>query len=691
MAKIREYVQQVPVPGVVNYSSAQAGPAAGVGAALGELGNTGASIANSIAEKQIQKSVWDAELSSAEGENYWAQRLVDAKREAPEGAEGFTESIQQEFQDWQSKALTSATTVQAQQLLKNKYSRLGGSITQDAMKFEAASFSAQQTRRLSESLSQFQNRVRANPDQLYDVEKKASELLNGTPWLDNQTKSKMEREFVTNLYGSGLDGLVSQYEVEPVTIADVSALISDLKEGKRGFLNNTDPKDFDNALTRLERRKLTIDNEHKANVSLYLQDTLTSIALHGRDPGLLTNDGIRAAYKDDPGHADRVIKQIDQAKVYYGIKQQVALTTPQQDAAMLNALKNSAFGVAATSAAANYSDYETVVRNKQRALFNDPFAYVVENDPAIANDLQQTSGNPDLFRDVLERINITQGKLGVPEWRRDVLGKGAAQETVVKLNALSPEQAANQLEIMAQQYGPKWGNAMRELAEAKLNPAFMTLARLDGIDDSVVRKDLASALQTSTDVLRKNVGSEIASDVTKEVRSNMEEFGQTIRFDGKTGQEVFSAEMASAEALALLYVQRGEDADDAAEKAVNSLLNDRYDYEDTYRTPKGMGDKTFDVLSDVLSNLTIDDFNPARGGDPSLSEEYRKNAAMRIALDEGIWLNNPAGNGVQLYAPDDTTAMGYSAVILSNGKPLSMTFDEVNAYQRKPYDFYISP
>lgn len=675
MPRIAPYNYQTEAPGAIPASQASGEALGASAAALSNLGNRVNQTAGRLADIENQRSIWDAELTAAEAENRWSARLKAEQEAAPEGAQGFTQRIQDDFETWKSDALDTATSAAARQLLETKFTRLGGQVVEQAGRFEATSFAAQQTQRLETSLSQNKNRVRANPAQLIDVEKKSKELIDSTPFWDNQTKTKMWAKYREGLYDSGLDGLITTYETTPMAVENIDGLMQGLKDDWLGFRSSTSPEMFDAALTRLEKRKASIDAEGKANVSLYLQDTLTSIAIHGTDPGLLTPESIRTAFKDDPEKANRVIKVIQDAKNYYNVRQSVALTTPEEDVRNLAALKNKAYGVGATQGAEFMSDYQRALNAKYQAINTDPFTYVVQNTPSLAQDLQDAANDPERFREALAKSNELQGRLGVPEWRRGVLGQGAAQQTAQRLNAVPPEQAADELEGLARQYGPLWGNAMRELADAKLNPAFMTLARLDGPQDVAVRKNLATALQTGRDTLRKNISVPIANAVDEKVMDKMTDFARTVSYDGTTGQQVMAAETASAQALAYLYVQRGLSESDAAKRAVNDLLGDRYDFTDSYRTPKGMSSRVDGLAREIQRKLTPEQFAPVTGGDPALGVEYRQRVAWSMAVNNGLWLNTPDGKGIQLYVPDDNSGMGYSPAKLKTGEPVIVNFD----------------
>lgn len=680
MPRIPSYDYQTRAPGVVDTPRASGDALGAAAGGLRQVGNQVSNTAKTLAQIEERKSLWDAEITAAEAENRWTQRFEEAKRNAPPGAPGFTQQIQDEYDAWKQDAVDMATTAPARQLLDSKFTRLGGALSQQASRFEADAYASHQATRLEQSLDQFRNNARANPAQLLDTEKRAKELVYSTPFWDQQTKDKIWAKYQQGIYDSGLDGLITVYETTPVAPNVLDGMIEDLRKGWLGFKDTSSPEMFDAALTRLTKRKASLDAEGKANVSLYLQDTLTSIAVHGTDPGLLTPDGIRAAYHDDPEKADRTIKLIEDAKSYYQVRQSVALTTPAEDAANLAALKNKAYGIGATQGEQFMNDYQSALASKYRQIAEDPFTYAVQNDPSLAQSIQQSANDPEAFRSALAQADEIQARLGVPEWRRGVLGVGAAQETAQRLNAIAPEKAADELEAMANQYGSQWGKAMRELADAKLNPAFMTLARLDGPQDVSVRKNLAAALQVGRDVLRKNITVPVANSVDSKVVDNMADFAATVSYDGVTGQRVLEAETASAQALAYYYVQRGDSESDAAKNAVKHLLADRYDFVDTYRTPKDLGNKVEGMARETLWKLKPEQFAPVSGGDPNLGEDYRKRVAWSLATQQGIWLNTPDGKGVQLYIPDDSTATGYSPARLMGGDPILIDFSAARTY-----------
>lgn len=415
--------------------------------------------------------------------------------------------------------------------------------------------------------------------------------------------------------------------------------------------------------------------EARSRVQLFFQDTLASIRETGRDPGLIDEETIADAYPDDPERVKVMVDQIENEKEFYGTRQELAFTSPEEDGVIIEALTEEIPGANARQRAEQRDLYLRAVQEKRKALVDDPLGYVFSVSPELREEFQDAADNPQAFRDVLQKANELQGDLGVPEWRRSFLGKRTAETTVQQMNGLSAQEAANQIEAMAQQYGPMWPQAMRELREADLNPSYLTLARLDAPEDAVVRRDLAAALQVGRTDLRQNVGETTANDIDRAVEDELIEFGETLVYDGRAGQEIFNAESSSAKMLAYMYRRQGMDPNDAARKAANSLVNNRYDFVDTYRAPKGKGGTVDRRANNVLRELAPKDFAPEPGGHPDLDDEYRRRAAYLDAVQRGAWANTPQGDGIELL---DSTG---SPVVLESGERVQIMFSTLPEFE----------
>jgi hypothetical protein len=439
--------------------------------------------------------------------------------------------------------------------------------------------------------------------------------------------------------------------------ADTQAVLLNRIDGERNRI-----------LAEQDRKARETQADARALVSDNFQDTLASIELNGKDPGLISPALIRQAYGEHPEHAARLIAQIENAKAAYNTRQSVALTAPADDVKVLQEQAAAAPGANATQKARQLAELQRAVAAKHQALREDPFAYLISVSPDLAKEgaAAQLSNDPGEFRAFLSKVDALQAQVGVPDYARRFMGKDGASAFVAQVNLMPAEQAADQMEILREQYGERWPQVMTELVQADINPSFATLARLTDGADAGVRKDLAAALQTGHTELKKNVGAD-ATTIEDEVFAEMADFAETMQYDGPAGQRTLAGERVSATLLAYSYVQRGEAPKVAARKAVAALLHNRYDYVETYRTPKGLGGHVMQMTSLKQARLTPEQFPMANTGVAGLSDDYRRRANWQYAKD-GVWAN--VNGGVELLYPDG------SPVVLNDGSRVRVMFDE---------------
>lgn len=415
------------------------------------------------------------------------------------------------------------------------------------------------------------------------------------------------------------------------------------------------------------RKRQEKDAMSRSEISWRLDATLASIDVDGQDPGLLTEAGVRRAFAKEPATADMLLGRIAAAKRSYGLRQAHALTPVQADVAALDAMRKDIPGADAVQRTREANEFQQMLQAKHSLLREDPYGYLLKAAPNLASEAAAAGQQgDDAFAAFLSKVDTLQGDLGVPTWRRSFLGAKGAAETVAAIHSENPEDAADRLAALQARYKPQWPQVVRELREAKLNGPYLTLARLTDKGDAVVRADLAGALQAGLDKLKSNAGPDAAQKIQTEVAKAMEPFAATWAFNGPYGQGVVQSETDSVKALAYLYVQRGQDPDDAVENAHAALLG-RYDYQETFRAPAGQGDRIEAVADVARDELKVEQFAPHPGADPALSEDHRRRMAWDYAR-RGIWVNTPEEDGVQLLYPNGVP------VLLANGQRVVVPF-----------------
>jgi len=662
---------------------------------LQQAGQTITRSAETFDQIRDRQAQFEAGLQLVEDTQTVTKAYEQAKQEAPPGAQGFTDAVTKKFDEWLPAALDKGPkNTEAQKKLAAGYAQLKARVIDNAMQFEAQARTAETLRRTNDATDEMANTARADPTTMGN-QLALSETLIKNAGLDKQTESATLLKIHDKIYRSGADGWTTQFETQPVTIAQLDAAIAQVKKGDFGFKDNLDPQTFDNVLTRLENRKNQLKEENKQTVLYAIQDEKAAIATNGRFTGMVTEKLLHDTFPNRPEYVKRVMMDLHSEQRKYNIKQSHLNTSPQEDKAYLSGLQARVRGEGAAFKRQEFIEAQQVIAAKYRDWMADPMAYMVAHDASLAATQQQasTTGDPEAGRLLTAKTDAWYDKMGTPPWAREYLGRGAAKTMAGALNALPAEQAANELYKMQAADPTKYQQKLRELDNAGLDPGFMVLGRMDSTREAVGRKVLAEALQIGRQDLIKNIGTTAKADIDNAVLTKMAGFNATLAMAGTQGGKIQAAEMGAMQDLA--YKIKSDtpslSASDVADKAYNILHGTR-DYGDGYSVPKYAGVNMLGMVEDSqrekMRQLTPEMFAPAAvppGATPQeravwespAGVKQRQDAQYQAARRQGVWANSPTGDGVILMAPDDTSKVGYSPVRTKDGNFVEIKFNDV--------------
>lgn len=658
----------------------------GVAAAVSQVAGAGQQVAEAVFEQKRKTEMFEAELQAVENEKSVFEALEVAKQAAPEGAEGFTDEVEQRFDDWVPEAMEAAPeTHEAQRALEARTLNLRNRVLNDARKFQARSKAALDLRRAADAQDAMVNHARSAPEERDGTLQRHAEFIAAAPFPDEQSRAKALEEGEHRILAGALDGLVRTYELNPRPVEEVDKAIAALKKGALGYKERVEPRAFDDALTRLENRKKSLETESKALYGKDMADLLAAISVNGpaADTGEVTLQRALEVRKNDK-LAKRDMLQIEEAKRLYTAQQSLAQTSTLEDRQLLEQTRQDVSGLGAAFKKANLTRMEKAMKNKWKEYKDDQVAYVYKANPGIAEMARQAeeSGDEQQRDDAVAMLKQAQQDMGTPMWGVEVIGKGNAKHIADGLNGLPAEAAADEIEKLQDRYRKDWPLAMRELEQAKVSPGLLVLGRLNTLADVGLRKQLAGFMQVGKAEMRKNIGNTTATDIDARVDDLIPTFAATLYHAGRTGQETVAREREAMSTLAYGLVQTGLSPNDAAEEAFNLLLGNRYDFGPTYRTAKGeIG--LVERAADIEINLAKPDkFLPPSlgpGADPRLTAEetapYLLQVAYDNAINQGIWVNNQMGTGLLRLAPD--AAGTYAPVRLASGEQWEILFADV--------------
>lgn len=682
-------------PGLLPTVSAEAGMASARAAqaeasAMRDVGQALAGVGTELREIERKQAQWDAQLQYTEFQTEWAQEYQNLRDSAEPGAEGFTDNAVEAFETAAARFMENAPESDtARRQLQQQLAELRGNTTVDAMGFQAKERARDQTMRTERAVDGKLNQARANPGARDQLLKEVDTLVD-TMLVPDTVKSALRDGFRVQMYDSALDGQVADIEKNASDIAEVDAFIQQLEQGELGFRENSSPPAYDAAISRLYARREEVDTENKALWNKDRVDALTDLTTRGATTLDISKERVQALYPDDPAMVERTLGEFEWARQSYNWRQQTRLSSPAEDQALLADIDARTAGRGAQYKEEYKRRFQQELGRKYQQIQDDAVRYLLTNSSALAQSYQQAqdSGDPGDMADVLAKMAAAQTKLGLPGHRHQYLGKGAATKIVDEITdpQTNAEQAVVSLQTLKQRYGDKWPNVLRELRTNGLKGSVSTAARLDTEADVGISKRLMQGVKAGGSAeLAKNLQPSQVSELNNDIKDYMAGFRESLHYAGPMADKIIADELEAARVLAYQYVTKdGLDESTAAERAFEELLGNRYDFDEGYRTPKGMAGLAGAFAADLQAKLTPDQFEPAAVGpntDPALAEfgneDYRRRAAWSNAVNNGVWVNNETGDGLLLMVPDDTTSSAYSPLRLKDGNRVEMTFDEM--------------
>lgn len=390
--------------------------------------------------------------------------------------------------------------------------------------------------------------------------------------------------------------------------------------------------------------------------------------------------------------ADEIIQTLDDAKAAGQVMAGVRTASPedlgrqeQQLAAGLQDPQATDYSRRRKQAVA----FDAAVKRRADALGKDPAGYVAQYSPSVvAKYAAIDPGNPATFSDYATTALAEQARLGVPEESRSVLPAGQASAVASKLASLDPAKVniGSAISDTAKSYGEYWPQVFGDLVRAKLPGVYQVVASMDRPDQAVAASDLSRAIGLAAEkggmsAMKKSLGEEKIKDIDKEVTSNLENFRDSVGLQSG-GQKLYGTVFDAAHDLAGYYVFRGENPNNAAAHAVDSIITAKYDFGSIgakqVRVPKGtMGivDTAARRVQDSITTNEGDTFGPVPGN-PLLKPEQRKSIWMD-AIRNGGWANNGDDSGLVLMGRFKDNS--YGVVRRADGSQIVLKFADAPA------------
>lgn len=297
----------------------------------------------------------------------------------------------------------------------------------------------------------------------------------------------------------------------------------------------------------------------------------------------------------------------------------------------------------------------------------DPAAYVVKYSPTVqrAFSTAQEEGTPEAYQAYATASVAEQQRLGVPQPK--LLPDAAANQLVATFNQQinGGENAATLIEQQAVLWGKNFPAVLQQVGN-KLPAEAQVIA-------TGLPKDLAERMASVATLKDKELSAGLQKgqqdEISQSVQQAMQPFAESLQ--GQAGGiSTYSTMYKAATRTAVSYVLQGESPKDAAQKVVNGMVNDKYDFFGTYRVPKTLDTSAVSRgAEDELKRITPEELMPLPGiSGVAESENARQ---LHEALQAGgQWVPTNDESGLAL------TLNGYR-VRGKDGKPLVKSWAEL--------------
>jgi hypothetical protein len=330
-------------------------------------------------------------------------------------------------------------------------------------------------------------------------------------------------------------------------------------------------------IVKAQRERDTLIREARQEAQIAVQmgfeDELAAASATGQRPGLLSDEVIMRAY---PDKGAQMIRKINDAAQFHDVLQASAMTSPEEDIAVLASSQPSGEGFADEQTRLN--QYKRAVDVKRTALGigtenpGDPVAYVLKNSTTIQNAITSGDGN---IGSVIPAMIEEQTRLGVPEDRVRVTSDQQINQINERLAAADSAGKVETLIQLEQQYGQYWDKALSELTAGGMDPGMAMVGVV--ADDPTTATRLATAYDIGDTDLKNGLVTTDVKDMEDQLDDLMADYQLAFASGDFTGQAMAGVNSIrdAAYHLGLQALRRGDDPAKAAQSGFDAMAGNR--------------------------------------------------------------------------------------------------------------------
>lgn len=329
-----------------------------------------------------------------------------------------------------------------------------------------------------------------------------------------------------------------------------------------------------------------------------------------------------------------------------------------------------------------YQHLTSVAVGLMKQQQTDPAAYVAKYSPAVQRSFQaaQEQGTPEAYKAYVQATVAEQQRLGVaqPKLLPDAAADQLAANFANQVNG--GENAAVLIEQQQALWGKDFGAVLQQVG--KKLPAEAQVIATQLPKDLAER--MASVARLKDSELDAGLQKGQKDEISQSVQDEMQPFAASLH--GQAGGiNTFSTMYKAAVRTATSYVLQGDKPKDAAQKVVNGMVNDKYDFFGTYRVPKTLDTQAVSRgATKALGQIKPDDLMllPGISGVTDKDNAAQLHSALQSS---GEWVPTNDESGLAL------TLNGYR-VRDKDGKPIVRTWAELQQQGlREPDKYRVAP
>lgn len=480
-----------------------------------------------------------------------------------------------------------------------------------------------------------------------------------------------------------------------------SAVFGEIDRNPQGMLDTLNSGGFADldADTRLQainaaqneiKRK---ESEAKADKNLARQENLTRVQLWARDdqlsrqytgkpvplPADITDETLSTIMK--PGEIERLRNSQARADGVYRATADLPTQTLPQMVATVEALNPVGGKEGFEPDLAAYKAAKTKMDEILRQRATNPGAFVRGAFPKVQAAWQayEKTQNPADLQAAMDASLAAQVSVGIPAAARRPLDENFAKSIAGQIKGENPDKAYEAIQTWRNAFGPKWGAALRQIGK-DLPPAYAIAATVEDKTDAAI---LIQNSRMPIADLRKAAG-EDAKKITDEIAAS-DEVNELGRSFGLAGANLKKQVMDAVEVLALGRATTQGDGDPVG-SAIKSVISNKYGFGYFNSKPFAVdGAKYRGRVSEIETGATnaLEKLDPANidvvGIQPGIPEATQRQSVKASIRRNGYWTTTEGGGGLTLVGPKGTP-------IMSNGKPIRYTFDELLEFSKEKPD-----